>query len=118
MGTEGIALLKKLNVLLAALLCCMFSVVVPAPVHAAPSAEAAQQESIDLTAGNTLVLIAGQTSGEAEAMLQLDRALLVPALQLMLQKLYYEVVCTAPAPHSFPASKGDCGLHIILAQGP
>ncbi|MDX5481884.1 MAG: hypothetical protein LPK07_09390 [Hymenobacteraceae bacterium] len=119
MKTTGIQVLKKLNVLLAVLLCGVLAFAMPVTVKAAPAQDAAPQEVTDLAAENQLVLFAGEvSSGEPEAVLQLDRSFLTPILQVLLQRLYPQATTTAPAPHSYPASKGDCGLHTILTKGP
>ncbi|MDX5435587.1 MAG: hypothetical protein LPK03_00220 [Pontibacter sp.] len=114
----GIQVIKKLNVLLAVLLCSVFAFALPVTVKAAPVWDTEQQENVGFSAENQLVLFAGEvSSGEPEAVLQLDKSLLTPILQI-LQKLYPKTIHTAPAPHSYPASKGDCGLHTILTKGP
>jgi hypothetical protein len=119
MKTTGIKAIKKLHVLLAVLLCGVLAFAMPVPVHATPSDVTAQQDIVNLSNDSPLVLFAGEiSSGEPEAVLQLDRSLLAPILQVLLQKLYPQAIHTAPAPHSYPASKGDCGLHTILTKGP
>ncbi|WP_439882745.1 hypothetical protein ACSX1A_06150 [Pontibacter sp. MBLB2868] len=119
MKTMGIQVVKKLHVLLAVLLCGVFAFAMPVTVKAAPTQHAAQQSVVDLAAAQQIVLFAGDvTSGAPEAVLQLDRSLLTPILQVLLQQLYPLTSSTAPAAHSYPASKGDCGLHSILTKGP
>ncbi|MBC5992205.1 hypothetical protein [Pontibacter cellulosilyticus] len=91
----------------------------PVTLKAAPVLDVSQQENVDFAAENQLVLFAGEvSSGEPEAVLQLDKSLLTPIFQVLLQQLYPSAQFTAPAPHSYPASKGDCGLHTILTKGP
>ncbi|WP_276497056.1 hypothetical protein [Pontibacter litorisediminis] len=97
----------------------MLVIAAPVSLKAAPALEAAQHEVVDLAAENQLVLFTGETSpGEPEAVMQLDKSLLTPILQVLLQRLYPLASNTVPAPHSYPASKGDSGLHTILTKGP
>ena len=115
----GIQVVKKLHVLLAVLLCSVLAFAMPGTVKAVPATVVAQQESLDHTSEQQQVLFAGEvSSGESEGVLQLDRSLLTPILQVLLQQLYPLTSSTAPAAHSYPASKGDCGLHTILTKGP
>ncbi|MFD2513285.1 hypothetical protein ACFSRY_05360 [Pontibacter locisalis] len=117
MNVTGIQVFKKLNILLAVLLCSLFAFAIPVTTKAAT--DATHQESIHLAAESPLVLFAGEvSSGEPEAVLLLNKSLLTPILSAILVRLYPENANIAPAPHSFPASKGDCGLHTILTKGP
>lgn len=119
MIATGIQVIKKLHVLLAVMLCAVLAFAMPVPVHAAPSQEATQQDLLDLSVEKQLVLFAGEiSSGEPEAVLQLDKALLTPILRVVLQQLYPQAQNAAPAPHFHPASNGGCGLHTILTKGP
>lgn len=119
MKITGMQVFGKLKILLAVLLCSVLAFAMPVTVKAAPTPDAAYQDNIDFTAENQLVLFAGEvSSGEPEAVLQLDKSLLTPILQVLLQRLYPQNTCKASAPHSYPASKGDCGLHTILTKGP
>ncbi|GAB3201166.1 hypothetical protein ABID22_003392 [Pontibacter aydingkolensis] len=119
MKSTGIQIYKKLNLLLAVLLCSMLAFTIPITVKAAPTSDTAYQDNVDYSAENQLVLFAGEVcSGEPEAVLQLDKSLLAPILQVLLQQLYPNLQNASPAPHSYPASKGDCGLHTILTKGP
>ena len=119
MKTLGTQATKMLHVLLAVLLCSMMAFAMPVTVKAAPATDAAQQESVGHTSEHQQVLFAGEvSSGESEAVLQLDRSLLTPIIQFLLQNLYPYTPASSPAPHSYPASKGDCGLHTILTKGP
>ncbi|OKL40111.1 hypothetical protein [Pontibacter flavimaris] len=117
MKSVGIPLFKSITLLLAVLLCGILAFAVPATATAGPAA--ARQESTTFADKAPFILVAGEiTSGEAEGMLQLDRSLLTQHLQFFLQRFYPNTRDTTQAPHSYPASKGDCGLHTILIKGP
>ena len=119
MKLTGIQLLKKVNVLLAVLLCCVLAFSMPVPVKAAAKSYTTQQPSIESDTENPLDLYAGKVcAGETEAVLLLGKSLLTPVMQAILQHLYPNSNAAAPAPFSFPATKGDSGLHTILTKGP
>ncbi|MHA6248263.1 hypothetical protein ACXYMU_10030 [Pontibacter sp. CAU 1760] len=108
-----------MNILLAILLCSVLVSAIPVTARAAQSPNVTQHDAIDLTLENQLVLFAGEvSSGVPEAVLQLDKSLLAPVLHVLLQRLYPQGQRSVPAPHSYPASKGDCGLHTVLTKGP
>ncbi len=105
-----------MGLLLAVVLCSLFAVAAPVSAEVAPAPQSGTVKSAEQPA---FTLIAGSVvSGEVEGVLQLDRAPLTPLLQAFLHTLYPQPQDTAQAPHSFPASKGDCGLHTILTKGP
>lgn len=118
MESTGIQLFKKVNVLLAVLCCCVFTLAIPAPLQAAPPTDAAQVKSIGLAVENPLVVYVGNVSCDPKDALLLERSLLTPVLLAWLQNLYPQNEVLAPTTRSFSASKDDCGLHTILTKGP
>ena len=110
--------LKKLSVLLAILLCCVFAFATPVVAKAVPSGDVTQWESVYLADKNPLELAAGESSaGEVKGMLEIDRSVLTPLLQLCIG-FYPQFAGAVPVLQAFPSSKDDRGLHIIFIKGP
>lgn len=119
MKTTGAQLLQKLNVLLAVLLCSVLAFAQPVTAQPASKSGELHQYSLNDTKEAPPALLAGHfISGEALGASQIDKSLLFPLICSLLHKLYLVSNGAAPAPHSYPASRGDCGLHTILIKGP
>ncbi|WP_439882690.1 hypothetical protein ACSX1A_05865 [Pontibacter sp. MBLB2868] len=110
---------RKIYTLLAVLLSCVFALSVPVSVEAAVLAAVSHQEDLSATSPAQSVLIAGEVSGNtAAAVLQLDKAVLLPCLHTLLAALYPTSSSTEGDICPFPGSKGDSGLRIPLSKGP
>ena len=119
MKKTGIRAFHELNILLAIMLCILFTCFLPATVKATPTSDKVSEVSVDNTLDSSQILFAGETSSnEPEGMLRINRNILLPALHIVLQTLYPQTNLLSNSPHSYPASKGDCGLHTILTKGP
>ena len=119
MKTTGIQLLKKLHVLLAAWLCCLLVIAIPARLQATPTAAADLQRELAQADDAPLLLVVGEvTFGEAEAVLLLNKSFLTPLFYSLLHHFYPYTQSTLPALSPCPASKDDRGLHTILTKGP
>lgn len=119
MKTTGAQLFRKLNVLLAILLCSVLAFVQPVTAQAASHPDAVLQQSLDVAEKAPLVLLGGHfISGEALGVPQLERALLAPLVSSLLHRLYPIDKGAAPSPHASSVSKDDCGLYTILTKGP
>jgi hypothetical protein len=118
MKTTGAQLLQKLNVLLAVLLCSVLAFAQPVTAQPASKSGELHLYSLNDTDEAPLTLLAGHfISGESLGASQVDKSLLFPLVCSLLHKLYSAGNGAAPAPHSYPASRGDCGLHSILIKG-
>jgi hypothetical protein len=117
MGKAGIQLIKQVNVLLPVLLCSIFAALIPVPTHAASDQDTLLQKyPQEKTA---LALLPGTIcAGTPEGLSPVDRPLLDSFIKLYLQKFHALAMPAALAPLAFASSKGDCGLHTILANGP
>jgi hypothetical protein len=119
MKLTGIQVFKKLNILLAALLCSILAIALPVDLKAEPTIPADQQQLTNHTEEIPLLFVAGDaTPGEAKGILQLDKTLLTPLLYALLLQLYPHPQDTVPSPQTYAATKSDCGLHTILIKGP
>ncbi|WP_018478875.1 hypothetical protein [Pontibacter roseus] len=119
MKPTGRQVLTKLNVLLAVLLCSVLAYALPVAAQAAAHPEESViQKRLNTADEAPLVLLAGKCTSGEEGILQLDKSLLLPLFYSLLQKLYAGGPGTATAPNSYPASRGDCGLHTIFTKGP
>jgi hypothetical protein len=117
MITMGASLLKKLSVLLAVLLCSVLTVALPVVTHAVPDKAATQNIGVDKE-DVALALTAGEvSSGDAEAVLQLDKALLGQLFRTLLQQAYPQHLISPAVPAFYAFSKED-HLHTILTKGP
>ncbi|MFD3003210.1 hypothetical protein ACFS7Z_22805 [Pontibacter toksunensis] len=114
---RGASFLKKLSVLLAVLLCSVLTVALPVITHATPAKAATQSVGMDKE-DVSLALSAGEvSSGDAEAILQLDKALLGQLFRTLLQQVYPKYFISPAVPAFYAFSKED-HLHTILTKGP
>jgi len=124
MITKGAPFSKKLSVLLGVVFCCMLLVAKPfglyaAGIHASPSPAAAESSYMGESADLPFAVETGEvSSGDPEAVLQLDQILLAQSVHSLLRPRY-PVGSGSPAVPAFYAfPKSNCGLHSILTKGP
>lgn len=115
----GASFFKKLYVLLAVLLCSVLTIAMPVAAQAASPNTVMHVPQVEEDDALPFQLIAGEVSpGDAEAVLQLDKAFLNQVFQDLLQHVYPEYSGGAAVPAFYSFSRRDCGLHTILTKGP
>lgn len=119
MITMGTSFLKKLYVLLAVLLCSVLVIAMPVVSHAGTSTPVAHNLSVDESADSSFTITAGEVSpGDAEAVLQLDKAPLAQLIQSVLEQRYPVQPDSPAIPAFYSFLKKDSGLYAILTKGP
>lgn len=113
----GLSFLKKLYVLVAVLLCSVLLSAVPVASLAGPSSPVTQISGLAGSDDSPCTLTAGEVSS-GEAVLQLDKTLLIQLMQHVLQQNYPEHLAFPAVPAFYSFSKRDNGLHTILTKGP
>lgn len=110
-------MLRKLRVLLAVLLCTAFAL--PGAAEAAPALSSTAAVAIQATDQEPAKVWAGEiSSGEPEAVLQLDKTLLPPLLRNLLQTLYAPNAHTGATAGVSSFAFGSLRNHKILTKGP
>lgn len=105
--------------LLAVLLCSVSIIAMPVVAEAASPATETQSPDRSADDDSPSQLTAGDVSpGEAEAVLQLDKAVINQVLQNLLQHAYPKHSGSPAVPAFYSFSRRDCGLYTILTKGP
>lgn len=116
----GASFLKKLSVLLAVLLCCVLTLALPVVSYAVSADSEVQANSdYDSTSDESHSYTAGEvSSGEPEAVLQIDKVAFGQLFRSVLLLAYPTVSSTPGIPAYYAFSKSDSSLYSILTKGP
>lgn len=115
----GSSFLKKLSVLLAVLLCSVLALALPVVSYASPADNLTSLSAADVSDDVHFSFTAGEvTSGDPEAVLQLDKTSFGHIYQFLLQHIYPEQFNSPSIPAYYAFSVRDCSLSSILTKGP
>jgi hypothetical protein len=118
-GKSTLCQTHKFCYLLVAFLCILINLCIPENAQASPSDLTYKLQESEHSEEPAFVFNSGEiASGEVEAIIQLNKSLLLPLFYAVLSQLYPSIHTSDQRPGNHPSSAGDCGKHPLFSQGP